>query len=183
MSLVWLPDLPLCLVLIFLWLTRPKEIKWLWNLTSLLRPRVSGFNPWTSAVILIPSLLAVSETAQSLVQGRISRRQTEAEVSFPDHVFIVSIHQDSPWQKLGPGLCGPCSGQLCLSFCCSALVPFTPLLKLWNCCLSSGITKAVVTEPLISLSLWICWYHQDSCREVFMLPEWYRSTAHLSPPA
>lgn len=45
------------------------EIQWLWNLTSLLRPRVSGFNPWTSAVILIASLLAVSETAQSLARA------------------------------------------------------------------------------------------------------------------
>lgn len=34
-----------------------------------------------------------------------------------------------------------------------------------------------MTEPLISLSLGICWYHQDFCRGMFMLPEWYRSTA------
>lgn len=72
--------------------------------------------------------------------------------------------------------------RLCLSFCCSALMPFTPVVWLWNCCLSSGITKAIVTEPLISLSLGICWCHQDFCRGVFMLPEWYRSTAQFVFP-
>lgn len=40
-----------------------------------------------------------------------------------------------------------------------------------------------MTEPLISLSLYICWYHQGFCRGMFMLPEWYRSTAQFVFPS
>lgn len=86
---------PFCVVLFFLRLTRQKEIQLSWNLISLLRPWVSGFNPWTSAGILSPSLHAVSETAQNLAQCRVSWSwQTEADLPFPGHLFIVSIHQD-----------------------------------------------------------------------------------------
>lgn len=137
MSLLWLPNLPSCLVPFFLWLTRQKEIQCCWNLISLSRPRVSGFNPCTSAGILIPALHAVAETAQSLAQCRVSWRQTAADLSFPDHLFIESIHQVlSHGRSLALGCLFLAQTQPCRSFCCSALMPPTP------CCTSGTAVSA-----------------------------------------
>lgn len=57
------------------------------------------------------------------------------------------------------------------------------LLYLWNCCISRGITQAVVAEPLISLSLGVCWYHQGVCRGCLCYQNDTDPLHNLSSPA